>query len=52
MAARGEAVDLQKLKVPTIKAIELTLEKLKGKDKMMAAEILSKVRLTLENEQF
>ena len=52
MAARGETVDLPKLKVALIKAIELTLEKLKGGDKMMTTEILSKARLALVNEQF
>jgi hypothetical protein len=52
MAARGEVVDLPKLKVAVIKAIEVTLEKLKGGDKMMTTEILSKARLALVNEQF
>ena len=52
MAARGEVVDLLKLKVAVIKAIEVTLEKLKGKDKMMTTEILSKARLALVDEQF
>ena len=51
-AAKGEVVDLPKLKVAVIKAIEVTLEKLKGGDKMMITEILSKARLALENEQF
>jgi FtsZ-binding cell division protein ZapB len=52
MAARGDDVELPKLKVAVIKAIELTLEKLKGKDKEMTTEILSRARLALENEQF
>ena len=52
MAARGEVVDLPKLKVAVIKAIEVTLEKLKGRNKMMTTEILSKARLALINEQF
>ena len=52
MAARGDDVELPKLKVAVIKAIELTLEKLKGKDKKMTTETLSKARLALENEQF
>jgi hypothetical protein len=43
---------LPKLKVALIKAIEVTLEKLKGGDKMMTTEILSKARLALVNEQF
>jgi hypothetical protein len=50
MATRGEAVDLQKLKVAEIKAIEVMLEKLEGRDKMIITEILSKARLALENE--
>jgi hypothetical protein len=52
MAARGDDVELPKLKVAVIKAIKLMLEKLKGKDKEMTTEILSKARLALENEQF
>src|SRR5215207_3995462 len=52
MAARGEVVDLPKLKVAVIKAIELILEKLKGGDQIMTTEILSKARLALVNEQF
>lgn len=52
MAARGDVVALPKLKVAVIKAIELTLEKLKDKDKKMTTEILSKALLALENEQF
>jgi hypothetical protein len=50
MATRGEAVDLQKLKVAEIKAIEVMLEKLGGRDKMITTEILSKARLALEKE--
>jgi hypothetical protein len=50
IATRGEAVDLQKLKVAEIKAIEVMLEKLGGRDKMITTEILSKARLVLEKE--
>jgi hypothetical protein len=52
MATRGDDVELPKLKVAVIKAIELSLEKLKGKDKKMTTEILSKARLVLMDEQF
>jgi hypothetical protein len=49
MAARGEVVDLQKLKVALVKAIEVTLEKLNSNSKLN--EILSKGRLALLGEQ-
>jgi hypothetical protein len=52
MVARGEAADLPKLKVAVIKSIEIALQKLKGEDKTMTTEILSKARLALINEQF
>jgi hypothetical protein len=51
MAAKGEVVDLSKLKTALIRAIEVTLEKLKGVDRMMTTEILSKARLVLIDEQ-
>lgn len=43
-------MDLQKLKVAEIKSIEVMLEKLGGRDKMITTEILSKARLALEKE--
>ena len=49
MAARGEVVDLQKLKVALVKAIEATLQKLNSNSKLN--EILSKGRLALLGEQ-
>jgi hypothetical protein len=49
MAARGEVVDLQKLKVALVKTIEVTLEKLNGNSELN--EILSKARLELLGEQ-
>jgi hypothetical protein len=49
MAAKGEAVDLQKLKIALVKAIEVTLDKLNGNSKLN--EILSKARLELLGEQ-
>jgi TolA-binding protein len=52
MAAKGEVVDFSKLKTALIRAIEVTIEKLKDKDKKMTTEILSKARLALINEQF
>lgn len=52
MAVKGEVVDLPKLKTALIRAIEVTLEKLKGEDRMMTTEILSKARLVLIDEQF
>jgi uncharacterized coiled-coil DUF342 family protein len=51
MAVKGEVIDLPKLKTALIKAIEVMLEKLKGRDRMMTTEILSKARLILINEQ-
>jgi cell division protein FtsB len=52
MAVKGEVIDLPKLKTALIKAIEVMLEKLKGRDRMMTTEILSKARLVLMDEQF
>jgi hypothetical protein len=49
MAAKGEVVDLQKLKIALVKAIEVTLEKLNSNSKLN--EILSKARHELLGEQ-
>jgi len=49
MAAKGEVVDLQKLKIALVKAIEVTLEKLNSNSKLN--EILSKGRHELLGEQ-
>ena len=49
MAARGEDVDLGKLKVAVIKSIEVMLERLNDNSKLK--EILSNGRLALLNEK-
>jgi uncharacterized coiled-coil DUF342 family protein len=50
MAARGEAVDLEKLKVAVLRSIEFMLERLNDNSKLK--EILSNGRLALLNGQF
>ena len=50
MAARGEAVDLGKLKVAVLRSIEVMLERLNDNSKLK--EILSNGRLALLNGQF
>jgi hypothetical protein len=49
MAAKGEAVDSQKIKIALVKAIEVTLKRLSGNNKLN--EILSKGRLALLDDQ-
>jgi len=49
MAAKGEDVDSQKIKIALVKAIEVTLKRLSGNNKLN--EILSKGRLALLDDQ-